>query len=446
MSNPPAQKSKTDLQPIPERAGRALARIWDGLATRGRTLRDRRQLQTLTESCETLHSELGEFSGVALARQILERFEALPPEGRLEFFSMLASRFSTDTAKLDQAIRAYFAAPDPSSILALHDAAESRRQELIRRLNFAPSGTAALLRMRESLLQLLPQHPELKAVDADFEHLFRSWFNRGFLQMRRIDWHTPAVILERIIHYEAVHEISGWADLRRRLDPPDRRCFAFFHPTLADDPLIFVEVALTDDIPSAIAPLLADGRTPIKPKSARTAVFYSISNCQRGLRGVSFGNFLIKQVAEDLKREFPRLNTFVTLSPVPGFTGWLRRQHAGSAALDIISRDGWHADTDALPDTRGLLEPLLADYLLNAKNNEGRPLDPVARFHLDNGASVEHIRWLGDVSAKGLRNNAGFMVNYLYDLDHVVTNHEAHVKHGTIIASRHVRAVAQDGH
>jgi malonyl-CoA decarboxylase len=445
LSNLPAPKSKTDLQPIPERAGRALARFWDGLASRGRTLRDRRQLQTLTDACETLHSELGEFSGVALARQILERFAALRPEGKLEFFSMLAERFGSDAGKIDRAIRAYFANPDASAVLALHDAAESRRQELIRRLNFAPSGTAGLLRMREDLLQLLPKHPELKAVDADFEHLFRSWFNRGFLQMHRIDWHTPAVILERIIHYEAVHEISGWADLRRRLDPPDRRCFAFFHPTLADDPLIFVEVALTDDIPSAIAPLLADGRAPIKPKTARTAVFYSISNCQRGLRGVSFGNFLIKQVAEDLKREFPRLNTFVTLSPVPGFTGWLRKQHPESEALRIANRRDWHLDTEQLPEARQLLEPLLVDYLLNAKNGEGRPLDPVARFHLDNGASVEHIRWLGDVSEKGLRNNAGFMVNYLYDLDHVVTNHEAHVKHGTIIASRHVRAIAQDG-
>ncbi len=420
-------------------------RLWHGLAERGRTLRERRLQQWLTQAAETLRSELGEASGAALARRILERYAALPPQGKLDFLRTLATHFSTDTARLEAAIRNYTLHPGPAAAQQLHTAAESRRQEVLRRLNFAPSGTAGLLRMREDVLDLLPQNPGLGEVDADFEHLFHSWFNRGFLQLRPIDWHTPAVVLEKIIRYEAVHEISGWSDLRRRLDPPDRKCFAFFHPTLADDPLIFVEVALTQDIPDAIAPLLADGRPPLDIRSARTAVFYSISNCQKALKGVSFGNFLIKQVAAELKRNFPQLRNFVTLSPVPGFVSWLKREHPAAPALQFLAQQNWHADPAAAMRLRPLLQDLLAAYLFEAKNASGRPADPVARFHLGNGACIEHVRWLGDISDKGLRNGAGFMVNYLYDLDNIEANHEAHIKHGTIFASRQVRALRPEG-
>ncbi len=437
------EKSKTEISALPERASGWLARIWDSLASRSRTLRERRAQQWLAQASETLHSELGEASGVTLARRILERYGGLSPDEKLDYLQLLATRFSTDTVRLDAAIDAYRATPGPAAAQQLHVAAESRRQELLRRLNFAPSGTASLLRMREDLMQFLPQHPELEDVDADFEHLFHSWFNRGFLQLRPIDWHTPAVILEKIIRYEAVHEISGWSDLRRRLDPPDRKCFAFFHPTLTDDPLIFVEVALTDDIPDAIAPLLAGGRPPINLKSARTAVFYSISNCQPGLRGVSFGNFLIKQVAAELMRDLPQLRTFVTLSPVPGFVSWLKRAHADAPVLQDLAQPGWHTDPARAANLRPMLHDLIAEYLLDAKTEAGRPADPVARFHLDNGAGIEHVRWLGDISEKGLSTGAGFMVNYLYDLDAVEANHEAHVKHGTIFAASRVRALRQ---
>lgn len=436
-------KSRTDNVTKPE-AGGLLARFWNGFAERGRTLRERHRQQWLAQAAETLYSELGEASGVALARRILERYAALPPQGKVDFLQILATQFSTDTKRLDTAIRAYFAQPGPDTAQQLHRAAESRRQELLRRFNFAPSGTASLLHMREDVLDHLPQHPELSEVDADFEHLFHSWFNRGFLQLRPIDWHTPAVVLEKIIRYEAVHEISGWSDLRRRLDPADRKCFAFFHPTLAEDPLIFVEVALTHDIPDAIAPLLADGRVPINPRAARTAVFYSISNCQKGLRGVSFGNFLIKQVAAELKRDFPQLRTFVTLSPVPGFMTWLLRAHADAPMLQDLARPDWYTDPAIAERLRPALQDRVAEYLLEAKNGSGRPADPVARFHLGNGAGIEDVRWLGDTSQKGLSSGAGFMVNYLYDLDNVVANHEAHAKHGTIFASPRVRALRAD--
>jgi len=424
----------------PPRPG-LLARLWDGVTARSRTLRDRRRQNWLAEAAERLYSELGEASGVALARRILERYAALPPQGKLEFLQVLATRFAADPQRLDAAIRAHLAHPAPATIRQVHEASESRRTELLRRLNFSPSGTANLLRMREDVLDRLQDHPELGEVDADFEHLFHSWFNRGFLQLRPIDWQTPAAVLEKIIRYEAVHEISGWSDLRRRLDPPDRKCFGFFHPKLMDDPLIFVEVALTHDVPDAIAPLLADGRMPINPRAARTAVFYSISNCQRGLRGVSFGNFLIKQVAEELKRDFPLLRTFVTLSPVPGFMGWLKRSHPQTPLLQDLARPDWHADAAYAAQRRPELQNYVAEYLLEAKNDAGRPADPVARFHLGNGASIEMIRWLGDPSPKGQQNGAGFMVNYLYDLDNIEANHEAHVKHGTIFASSRVRAL-----
>ena len=432
-------KSTTDTAAASETG--LLARLWNGVTARSRTLRDRRRQNWLAEAAETLYSELGEASGVALARRILDRYAALPPQGKLEFLQVLATRFAANPQRLDAVIRAYFADPHPAMIRQVHEASDSRRPELLRRLNFAPSGTASLLRMREDVIDQLREHPELGEVDADFEHLFYSWFNRGFLQLRPIDWHTPAVVLEKIIRYEAVHEISGWGDLRRRLDPPDRKCFAFFHPTLADDPLIFVEVALTHDIPDAIAPLLADGRMPINPRTARTAVFYSISNCQRGLRGVSFGNFLIKQVAAELKRDFPLLRTFVTLSPVPGFIGWLKRTHPESPLLQELSRPDWHTDPILAAQLRPGLQDKAAEYLLEAKNGAGRPVDPVARFHLGNGASIENIRWLGDPSPKGQQNAAGFMVNYLYDLDNIEANHEAHVKHGTIFASPRVRTL-----
>jgi malonyl-CoA decarboxylase len=296
---------------------------------------------------------------------------------------------------------------------------------------------------------------DLAALDRDVVHLLSSWFNRGFLVLRRIDWSTPANILEQIIRYEAVHEIRDWNDLRRRIDPVDRRCYAFFHPQLNDEPLIFVEVALTETIPTAIAPLLAAERQPVPIERARTAVFYSISNTQKGLAGVSFGNFLIKQVVEDLKRELPNLRTFVTLSPAPGFAGWLKRVAADprSAGLDgldtaflraALDDPGWHRDAAAVERLRPKLLPLAAAYFLRAKGPSGKPLDPVARFHLGNGARLERLNWPGDVSPKGLREAAGLMVNYLYDPRYIEANHEAFAADGTVAASNAVQRLSRE--
>ena len=394
---------------------------------------------------EALLSERGEASGVALARELLGAYTEASTDVKLQFLVLLAERFGPDPKKIDNAIRRYAADPGPDLARQLHEAAESRLQEFLRRLNLAPGGTAVLVRMREDVLRNIPKHPELKRIDADFTHLFVSWFNRGFLVLKRIDWSTPASILEKIIQYEAVHEISGWTELRARLDPPDRKCFAFFHPALADEPLIFVEVALTRGIPDAIAPLLAPSRSPLDPKRATTAVFYSISNCQSGLQGVSFGNFLIKQVVDELRRDLPHLNTFVTLSPVPGFGNWLQRDAKASLSaaeletLKALDQPDWHRSAEAGRLLQPLLVRAIGGYLLLAKHSSGKPRDPVARFHLNNGARLERVNWLGDVSSKGLREAAGFMVNYLYDLDEIEKNHENLAHNGEIAASRHVR-------
>ena len=296
----------------------------------------------------------------------------------------------------------------------------------------------------------------MAALDGDLQHLLHSWFNRGFLVLRRIDWQTPAAILEKIIAYEAVHEIKGWDDLRRRLDPIDRRCFGFFHPALVDEPLIFVEVALMRDIPSAIGPVLeARHHTGANESAPSTAVFYSISNCQEGLKGISFGNFLLKQVVEELVKEMPSLKTFVTLSPVPRFARWLDRRLADGnrspisaedrAAVSILRDPRWvevagggRAEGEAL---KPALLALAADYFLNARSSDGRPVDPVARFHLGNGARLERINWLADTSEKGLRNAHGLMVNYRYKPAEIEKNHEAYAQDGLVAASKAVKAL-----
>jgi malonyl-CoA decarboxylase len=438
-----------------EAAPAFLSDLIDTLTERGRSLLGQKAAReilaqdALATVGEMLLSRRGEASGVALAQTLLASYSAAPGSDRLAFLQALADRFGPDRRRIETAIEAVSQDPGTDALERLHAAAEPRRQELIRRLNLAPGGTAALVRMREELLGYLPEHPELKPVDADFAHLFSSWFNRGFLVLRPIDWTTPANILERIIRYEAVHAIQNWDDLRNRLQPEDRRCYGFFHPQLVDEPLIFVEVALTKGIPGAIGPLLDLDRTPIAATDATTAVFYSISNTQKGLGGVSFGNFLIKQVVENLKRELPNLKTFVTLSPVPGFARWLERERkteesacldgASKEVLGLLDEPAWRDDPEKTERLRDVLLPAAACYFLNAKDPKGRPVDPVARFHLGNGARLERLNFLGDVSAKGLKQSHGLMVNYLYALDEIEKNHEAFAEKGAVAASAMVR-------
>ncbi|MBX5104333.1 malonyl-CoA decarboxylase [Rhizobium lentis] len=401
--------------------------------------------------CEMLLSSRGEASGMALAAEILDRWEALDSEGAQKFLHMLHEKFGPDTTRLDQAIEHYRTDKSSTAVIALHQAAEPRRQELLRRLNHAPNGTAKLVRMRQQLLASQDRSEAYRALDADFTHLFGSWFNRGFLTLRPIDWSTPASILEKIIKYEAVHEIAGWEELRRRLAPADRRCFAFFHPRLADEPLVFVEVALTRSVPSAIGDVLDEGREQINADEATTAVFYSISNCQDGLRGISFGNFLIKQVVDDLRRDLPGLKNFVTLSPVPGFARWLAKARASATesfmseaarkALIVLDDPNWPDNEKTASEVERVLLPLAARYFLTERTPEGRPVDPVARFHLGNGARLERLNFQGDRSAKAMQQAHGLMVNYLYKLDDIVANHEALAQRGEVIASPAVKSL-----
>ncbi len=390
--------------------------------------------------CESLLSGKGEATGLAMARQILDAYATLDPEARQDFFRQLLIRFGVDTAALERAIAAW-RTEGAAAARAMHFASEPRSQELIRRLNRAPGGTQALVAMRADLLQAIRQDGELRALDNDFRHLLSSWFNRGFLELRRVDWSTPAAVLEKIIAYEAVHEIDGWNDLRRRVAAPDRRLYGFFHPALSEDPLIFVEVALTAAIPEAIGPILAEDRHILDPRRTTTAVFYSISNCQKGLRSISFGNFLIKQVVEELRREFDGLRTFVTLSPLPGLRRWATEEAKKEDGLLTAEQRALLArlegDQSALQSED--LPGLAAAYLLEARSPRGGAVDHVARFHLGNGARLQQINAAADLSARGRANAWGVMVNYLYDLKDIEKNHEAYANDGSIARSTSVQ-------
>ncbi|WP_142846764.1 malonyl-CoA decarboxylase [Telmatospirillum sp. J64-1] len=406
--------------------------------------------KTIEQLCRDLLSGRGEATGTALAREVAQAWAALPPERHLDFFTTLVQAYSPDPEAVTKAAQAYTSAPDHQALARLGQVVEPPRQELIRRINMAPGGTATVVSMRAALGRLLRDHPELKVVDADFQHLLSSWFNRGFLVLRSVNWNTPASILEKLIAYEAVHEIQGWEDLRRRL-APDRRCFAFFHPAMSDEPLIFVEVALVHKLSDNVGDILSDAVDEAAARSASTAIFYSISNCQEGLRGISFGNFLIKQVVEELSREMPSLRTFATLSPIPGFMGWLKEQAEGKEPLfpseearlllEATSQRGWHADADKAEALRMPLLRAAARYLAKARRGD-MPRDPVARFHLGNGARLEQLNWMANTSPKGLKESAGMMVNYAYRLPEIERNHEALLTEGRIITSRSVRTLA----
>ncbi len=470
------------------------------IADAGRQLRGTTETRPpeLIELCEAVLRGKGEATGIASAIDVLDGYRTLPPAGKLKFFEQLLARFSGDPKQIQKALERF--AKDPArAARELHFASEPPTQELARRLNRAPGGTAALVAMRRDLLEAAATHPELLDLDRDFKHLLGSWFNRGFLELRRIDWGTAAETLEHIIAYEAVHEITSWDDLRGRVGTPDRRLYGFFHPAIQNEPLIFVEVALTMELPDSIDAILAPERKPVDPQSAKTAVFYSISNCHTGLRGISFGNFLIKQVVEDLRSELRGLRTFVTLSPVPGLRRWAVQQleqknkekvaeAPGNVAMPATqtvanttsapavagpkpaSANGSAANGDkaapaksgsltaeqlaliealqagadpADPKHRQLLSQIAARYLTQP-SARGGATDPVARFHLGNGARLERIHTAADSSARGQQNSWGVMVNYLYALEDIERNHEAYASSGEIVCSSAVRRLARD--
>jgi len=425
-----------------EQPRRFLQRVWETVR-QPPTVAAARAADNLATLCDSLLSQRGEVSGARIAAEAMAAYEQLTDAGRDAFFTKLIDHYGAEPDKVNVAIDNYRADPTPSRLHDLHVAAESRRLELFRRLNTAPGGIRTLVHMRADLLRTLDTHPDRLAVDADLIHLFRSWFNRGFLVLQRIDWRTSALVLERLIEYEAVHQIQGWDDLRRRLEN-DRRCYAFFHPALPDEPLIFIEAALTAGIVGNVQPLL-DPHAPIAdPADARCAVFYSITNCQLGLRGVSFGNFLIKQVVEDLSGEFRRIRKFATLSPVPGFRAWLKA-HRGFMSDALASMD--IHDAASLAKVPAVIKDeilrLCAYYLLHAKRGHA-PLDSVARFHLANGARLARVNWLGDTSSAGIAASLGVTANYDYRIADVDANHEAYAKNFRVVTSFLLERLARD--
>jgi malonyl-CoA decarboxylase len=414
--------------------------------------------------CGRLIEQRGEASALALAAEVIERIQRLDEREIAHFLDVLAKTFSPDAKNVETAVRTWQREHDPEALVKLAAAVEAPRQELFRRINMAPEGTATLVKLRGRLLALLRDRPHLLVVDADLRHLFTSWFNRGFLQLEQITWNTPAAILERLIAYEAVHAIRDWDDLRARL-AADRRCFAFFHPALPGEPLVFVEVALTKGLAGSIQSLIEPGRLRLDPEKADTAIFFSISNTQDGLRGISFGSFLIKQVMGELSSELPRLTTFATLSPVPGLAQALRRRDDPDGFTEarlrsilgggsgqgrrnrgeadplrpverLLQRDG-----PRTPDEWRLLETLTLAYLTGMKRGS-RVTDPVGHFHLSNGARLERIHPEGDATESGGRS-CGVMVNYLYDPDGVELNHERYVETGDVSVARSLAGEAK---
>jgi len=458
-----AGKGQAMAQTTTERSW--LDRIWGGIADQGRAFirvpADVGGREKARQLAAALLSERGEASGAALARELIACLVAMSAADRLEVMRFVSEGFAPDPDHLRSAAETYLRNPTPEAATKLHESAEPPRQELLRRMNMATGGTAMLVELRRELLGAIKQNPTLRPLDHDLLHLFSSWFNRGFLQLRRIDWDTSAAVLEKLITYEAVHEIDGWQDLRRRL-LPDRRCFAFFHHALPNEPLIFVEVALTTGLANAVQPLLAapDNAAGAPPRGADSAMFYSISNCQDGLRGVSFGNFLIKQVVEELKAEMPKLRNFSTLSPVPGFASWLNKQldaekppftdeeftalaefadrpASHRAAFEAATTGVWWTDAARSKALRTPLLRLCSIYLVRSAAG-GHKIDPVARFHLGNGARLERINWLGNTALRGIQESFGIMVNYLYDPETIAANHEAFVKTGRVVRSAEV--------
>ncbi len=396
---------------------------------------------SMDELLQRLMGSVGEVSGIITARQVLDRYRASDDEAKLRFFKNLEQNFNANPALVKLAFDAYQKEPSSSNNNRLSRAAEPTRQELLRRLNQTPNATHDLVAMRADLLGFLKENPDIKPVDEDFVRMFTSWFGRGFLVLRNINWSVSAAILERIIRYEAVHEIKDWDDLRRRIDPPNRRCFAYFHPALADEPLIFVQIALSNSIPSSIESILATEATD--DGNYTTATFYSISNCQPGLNNISFGNFLIKQVVQELQAEFPSIKTFVTLSPIPGFSRWLNSQPKdlgdNLAGLKIQVQQ-LPAEEEMSDDYGEQLRKLVFNYLMQAKKGL-YPFDPVAKFHLGNGALIHKIHINADMSSKGLSQSRGAMVNYLYDLNSIEINHELFISEGQIKYSEKLKSL-----
>ena len=382
----------------------------------------------INKAVDSVMSTSGEVSTLVFAEHLLNLIEELDDNGLKKFLKDLLKNYDIDTKVLLKDVKNYSSNKNTENFEKIRISSEPGWIELFRRLNSSSNGTYRLVKLRERIRSLNDE--ELKTFDLRLLKLFKYWFNPSFLVLEKIDWETPANILEKIIEYEAVHEINSWDDLRARLAPIDRQCFAFFHPLIPNDPLIFVEVALTTGIPKSIQKIINLDRQEIEIEDANTAIFYSISNCHNGLLGISFGNFLIKQVASNLKRELPDLNQFMTLSPLPGFMKWMEEY----SPISFERCTDKNCSEDEL--TKNAIK-----YLTNSERDDGMPNDPVSRFHIGNGASLERINLNADTSEKGMTQSYGVMANYLYDLDVVEENHEIFFKNKVVPVSSEIESL-----
>ena len=432
------------------RIGRFTKNIFESIADTGEKFLDLTRfrgtpVQELTGLCDDLISHKGVASGTALAREVVSRYKNLDKDERLEFFEERARIIEAEIPDIKKVAGEFVRNPGDNTLQELNRSLKTKCHKLFNRMNMAPGGTEAIVDMRRDLLELIPAHPELKPIDNELRALFTTWFNPGFLVLKKIDWDTEASILEKIIRYETVHNIDNWNDLKQRL-VENRRCFAYFHPALGDEPLIFVEVALTKGIARSVQAILNDEGNHHK---RNTAIFYSINNCQRGLRGIPLGNFLIKMVVTEIARELPEIKHFSSLSPVTGFAQWLKSALKegkndpfgnDKELLKQAIQPDWHLDPELRKQLKKPLMKACAHYLVNEKRN-GKPLNPVARFHFGNGAELYRINWMGNSSGYGLADSFGIMVNYLYDLKRIESNHENYMTTGELAISKSVRGL-----
>ena len=381
--------------------------------------------KNINKAVDSVMSTTGEVSSLVYSEHLLNLVEKLDDKSLYKFLNHLLLNYDIDTKKLTKDVKNYSSEKNDKNLQKIRISSEPKWIELFRRLNSTSNGTYRLVKLREKIRAM--NKPELKAFDSGLLKLFKYWFNPSFLVLEKIDWETPANILEKIIEYEAVHQINSWDDLRARLAPADRKCFAFFHPLIPNDPLIFVEVALTTGLPESIQNIIKLEREEIDIEDANTAIFYSISNCHNGLLGISFGNFLIKKVASNLKRELPDLNQFMTLSPLPGFMKWMEEYSPISFERCSEKNCG---DEELMKNA--------VKYLTKSERNDGMPNDPVSRFHIGNGASLEKINLNADTSEKGMMQSFGVMANYLYDLKVVEENHENFFKSKAVPVSNKI--------
>ena len=427
--------------------GRFTKTVFDSIADAGEKFIDVTRLrgtpvQKLLELSYDLISHKGQVSGIALARQIVSRYDELKEQEKLEYFRELVKITEVDIQEIKVRAEELYKNPGPETRESLNKSLKTKCQKLFSRMNMAPNGTRAIVQLREDLLKFIPTFSELKPLDVDLRMLLTTWFNPGFLVLKKIDWDTEASVLEKIIRYETVHNIDNWNDLKQRL-VNNRRCFAYFHPALDDDPIIFVEVAFTKGIANSVQTILNDSND----SKLNTAIFYSINNCQRGLKGIPLGNFLIKMVSTEIAGEYHSIKTFSSLSPVTGFAKWLKTElESGSSSLFGNDREllkqalkqGWQKNTKLSGQLKKPLMKACAHYLINEKRN-GKPLNPVARFHFGNGAGLYRINWMGNNSAHGMADSFGIMVNYLYNLKTIESNHESYMIDGKLTISKSVK-------